>query len=184
MVRRFPNQNEPASPIEAARRSLEEFGGTHGPEDVAGCCLALGIQMEQANEFEVACEFYARGIELHPRSGHVRYFLNNNIGYSLNQLRRFTEAEPYCRAAIEVEGRRHNAYKNLGVSLTGQKRYAEAAVHFVQATRACPGDRRALRCLERLVIEAPEILSLVPNLQEDLEDCRTLDERSSSASMN
>jgi tetratricopeptide (TPR) repeat protein len=135
--------------------------------------------MEGLDDYTSACEFYSKGLSLNPQSGFTRYFLNNNIGYSLNQLGRFADAEPYCRAAIEVEERCHNAYKNLGVSLTGQKRYAEASVCFVQATRARPTDRRALLCLERLVTEVPEILSLVPGLEKDLDDCRVLAQGSS-----
>jgi len=181
MVRR---PSEKQSLIEVARNSLEAHSALHDSESVAAFCLRKGIEMEQVDEFDFACEFYAKGIALDPRSEDVRYFLNNNIGYSLNQLRRFDEAEPYCRTAIAIEARRHNAHKNLGVSLTGQKRYAEAAVHFVQATKACPADGRALLCLERLVVEVPEIMVLVPGIQNDLDECRTLRDVQSSPSMN
>ena len=187
MVRRpsNPAEESPApSAIDEVWRGLAELSSTQDPEELAARFLRLGIQMEGLEDFASACEFYSKGLSLDPQSAHTRYFLNNNIGYSLNQLRRFADAEPYCRTAIEVEGRRHNAYKNLGVSLTGQKRYAEASVCFVQATRACPGDRRALLCLERLVTEVPEILSLVPGLEKDLDECRVLGHMGSSPSRN
>jgi len=184
-----PDQGDPSdevgpAAIEAVQRRLEELSGTVPPETMARRCLVWGVDMESASQFELACAFYSKGISLDPRNSDLRYFLNNNLGYSLNQLGRFTDGEPYCRAAIEINAARHNAYKNLGVSLTGQKRYAEAAVPFVQAARACPADRRALHCLERLVSEVPEVLSLVPDLRSCIEECRELELKSSSPSKN
>jgi len=126
-----PDQGDPSdevgpAAIEAVQRRLEELSGTVPPETMARRCLVWGVDMESASQFELACAFYSKGISLDPRNSDLRYFLNNNLGYSLNQLGRFTDGEPYCRAAIEINAARHNAYKNLGVSLTGQKRYAEA----------------------------------------------------------
>jgi tetratricopeptide (TPR) repeat protein len=144
-------------------------------EGRAVCCLRLGLEMEDLEDFAAAVRWYSKGVLLEPLNGHLRYFLNNNLGYSLNQLGQFAEAEGYCRSAIGIDGCRHNAYKNLGVSLTGQKLYAEASGYFVKAIRAFPLDRRGLLCLERLLAERPELLSRIPSLQDDLNECRELD---------
>lgn len=161
------------NPLDDANRILEQaLADTDDPEKRAYCCLQLGVLMEEHNAFGSAARWYSRGHALEPLDGPLWYFLNNNLGYSLNQILRFPDAEGYCRAAIAVDGSRHNAYKNLGVSLTGQKRFAEAAASFVKATRTLPADRRALLCLEHLVAARPELLSAVPDLERDLADCR------------
>ena len=59
-----------------------------------------------------------------------------------------SEAEPRCRAAIRIDPQRYNAHKNLGLSLEGLGRYAEAAQAFVEAVRAEASDPRALKHLE------------------------------------
>jgi len=165
-----PGDEESHSSGELARRRLEsELSSTDDPEKQAFYCLKLGALMEDLQDFESAARWYSRGHALEPLDPSVSYFLNNNLGYSLNQLGRFVEAEGYCRIAIEVDGARHNAHKNLGVALNGQKFFAEAAACFVTATRACPQDGRALLLLQKLVAEQPELLSEAPELAKDLE---------------
>ena len=105
------------------------------------------------------------------------YLLNNNLGYSLNQLGRHGEAESYCRAAIAIDAGRHNAHKNLGLSLQGQGKYLEAAQCFLQATQAAPDDLRALGHLEDLLAQHEEIgkehLEILEAAQECRESART-----------
>jgi tetratricopeptide (TPR) repeat protein len=73
----------------------------------------------------------------------------------LNTLNRFDEAEGYCRAAIGIDSRRPNAFKNLGIALRGQHRDADAARCFIQATQADAADARSLKLLESLLAENP-----------------------------
>jgi len=96
---------------------------TGDPEKQAFYWLTLGQLMEQIQDFEKAIECYKQGFRMKPTTSWVWYFINNNLGYSLVQVGLFEEAEPYCRAAIEIDPKRHNAYKNLGLSLQGQKKY-------------------------------------------------------------
>jgi tetratricopeptide (TPR) repeat protein len=81
------------------------------------------------------------------QSSWVGYFLNNNLGYSLVQVGLFEEAEPYLRAAIEIDPQRQNAYKNPGLSLQGQRRYSEAAISYLESVKTCPADPRAFKHL-------------------------------------
>ena len=88
----------------------------------------------------------------------MKYFGNNNLGYSLIQLGRFDEAEDYCLAAIEVNGHRHNAHKNLGLARAGQGRWLDAALSLTEAARLCPEDPRAWLHLQKLLAERPALL--------------------------
>jgi tetratricopeptide (TPR) repeat protein len=85
------------------------------------------------------------------------YFINNNLGFSLNTLGQFAQGEIYCRKAIEVNASRPNAHKNLGIALAGQGEHREAARSFVAATQANAADARAFRLLQDLLRQHPEL---------------------------
>jgi tetratricopeptide (TPR) repeat protein len=120
------------------------------PERRAAVLLRLGILCERANRFEAAAKVYETGLTFEPKDWGTSYFLKNNLGYSLNQLGRFAEGEACCRAAIHRDPLRHNAWKNLGVALEGQRHFGEAAEAFVHAIRICPQDPRALAHLGQM----------------------------------
>jgi len=136
-------------------------------EHKAGCVLAMGQTMEQVGDYESAVRYYREAFGLEPLNTGTWYFINNNLGYSLNTLNRFEEGERFCRAAIEIDRQRPNAFKNLGIALQGQQKFAEAAHCFVQATQADASDPRSLKLLEELEAEHPEL-----ELEADLECCR------------
>ena len=92
------------------------------------------------------------------------YFLNNNLGYCLNQFGMHAEAIPFCLAAIGINPRRYNAYKNLGVALQGQGEYSKAADAYIEATRICPWDGRALNHLEEMVSREKERILDIGNI--------------------
>jgi len=60
-------------------------------------------------------------------------------------------------AAIAIDVQRPNGFKNLGMALRGQGRFAEAAECFVKATQADASDVRALKLLEELLEQHPEL---------------------------
>jgi tetratricopeptide (TPR) repeat protein len=128
-----------------------------GPAQRAHCLLSMGQVRELSRDYDAAAETYARAFELEQEPDIVWYFLNNNLGYCLNQLGRHKEAAGYCRAAIRIDKRRHNAHKNLGVALQGLTRYAEAAKSYLRAAKACPEDERALGHMMDLVTTHPEV---------------------------
>ncbi len=141
---------------------------TSDSEKQASYYLAIGQLMEKRMDFQAAIDFYTQVIALNPTARNLRYFANNNIGYSLNQLGHHAEAEPYCRSAIEVDPDRHNAYKNLGVSLEGQGDYLNAAEAYLRAVEKEAGDPRALAHLRELLGRHPEILEQRPDLKDRL----------------
>jgi len=145
---------------------------TDDPERRAAYWLALGQIMEQVNNFQGAVKYYKRAFSLEPTQSETWYLINNNLAYSLIQLSEFDEAEPYCRAAIEIAPRKPNAYKNLGLALEGQARYPEAAKVYLLAVRANSGDPRALHLLEALLEQQPHVTSEVPELFDLLEKSR------------
>lgn len=145
---------------------------THDPEKQASYYLATGQLMEQIGDFESAVKFYGQAFSMEPANNQIWYLINNNLGYSLVQLGQFEDAEPYCRAAIEIEPRRYNAHKNLGLSLQGQGHYPEAALSYIESVKANHGDIRALLHLIKLMMTHPEISDEIPNLDEQVRKFR------------
>lgn len=142
------------------------------PDIAATCYLTLGQFMEQVREYRAALAFYAQAYALEPVEPNTAYYVHNNLGYCLNRLERYEEAESYLRAAIEIDPKRQNAYKNLGVSLEKQGRCAEAAQCYIQGIEADASDARALWHLEELVSDHPEVAQAIPDLFLQLERCR------------
>lgn len=119
--------------------------------------LALGGLMEEVDNYEEAISYYRQAEVLNPNTKKAKYFINNNLGYCLNIMGGYSEAGKHCRAAIEIDPSRHNAYKNLGVSLEGQGNFIEAAKCYIKATQLEPGDDRASNLLEKLAQKHLEI---------------------------
>jgi tetratricopeptide (TPR) repeat protein len=147
--------------------TLEEHPGTR-----ARCFLTMGQLFEKKRDFTAAVAAYSRAFTLPARENDTWYLLNNNLGYSLNQMGRQVEAEAFCRAAIAIDPDRHNAHKNLGLSLQGQGRYLEAAHCLLRAAQARPEDFRALDHLEDLLAQHDEIGRDHPEILEAAQECR------------
>lgn len=126
-------------------------------EKKAHCVLAMGQMMEAVQDYEAAVRYYKEALALEPVQTEVWYFINNNLGFSLNTLGHFTEGEKYCRKALEVDPSRPNAHKNLGIALARLGDYAGAAQCFVRATQANAADPRAFRLLQNLLCDHPEL---------------------------
>ena len=107
-------------------------------EKRAECFLLLGSECEKADDYGIAARLYRLGIECGPIEIGTRYFLHNNLGYCLNRLRQHDEAEQMCLAAIGIDPRRFNAYKNLGLARQGQGKYPGAAALFLKAAHIFP----------------------------------------------
>ena len=131
-----------------------------------------GQFMEQIGDFVKAVEYYQKAFALEPGNPRIWYFIHNNLGYSLNQLGRFSEGERFCRTAIKINPRMHNAYKNLAIALEGQGNYLEAAEYYIQATQYNAADSRALHHLENLLKQQPQLLNENPELVDQLEECQ------------
>jgi tetratricopeptide (TPR) repeat protein len=133
--------------------------------------LSMGQTLERSGDHRAALHIYSRAFDLPQKPDLVWYFLNNNLGYCLNQEGRYQEADKHCHAAIEIDPKRHNAYKNLGLALQGLGRYSEAAESLMAAAIACPEYGRAHGNLEDLIAAHPEILEQDPGLLERLRIC-------------
>jgi tetratricopeptide (TPR) repeat protein len=64
--------------------------------------LKMGSIMERIDDYEAAITFYKQAFSLEPLDSGVSYFIHNNLGYCLNRVKRHSEAEPYCLAAIKI----------------------------------------------------------------------------------
>ena len=141
---------------DAATRLLEGFIElSKDPEQSAHCHLALGQIATDEQRHEAALNHFSAALEVAPKRRKVVYVLHNNIGYCLNSLGRFTEGERHCRAAIEIDWTRASGYRNLGVSLNGQKNILGAAWALVEAVKAEEADHRARELLEKLLAIHP-----------------------------
>ncbi|MEI7672355.1 MAG: tetratricopeptide repeat protein [Deltaproteobacteria bacterium] len=141
-------------------------------EERAHCILAMGQLMEKHRDYEGAVKYYRQAFEMEPCRTEVWYFINNNLGFSLNQIGMYQEAEPYLKAAIAIDSCRPNAHKNLGLCHVGWGDFAFASRCFVVATQVNASDGRSLKHLEELVQEHPELLVDERDLAEELDACR------------
>jgi tetratricopeptide (TPR) repeat protein len=147
------------------------MANTSDPEKKASYLLAMGSLMEQIQNYEAAIVFYSQALSLEPTNSETWYFINNNLGYCLNIFNKNAEAEPYCRAAIKIDPHKHNAYKNLGISMEGQCKYPEAAVLYIKAVEVNARDPRAFMLLQELVAKHETIQSDIPDIQAQIKKC-------------
>jgi tetratricopeptide (TPR) repeat protein len=166
LARFYSEQKDHLKAIDCLRKLIDLFPDV---ERKASCILAMGQTMEQVNDYEAAIRYYKEALSLEPVQTSTWYLINNNLGFCLNTLGNFAEGESWCRKALEIDPNRHNAYKNLGIARKGMGNCAEAAQCFVSATQANASDSRALKLLEELLIEHPE---LEFEFGDDAEFCR------------
>jgi tetratricopeptide (TPR) repeat protein len=145
---------------------------TDDPEEKGLYFLKMGQFMEQIQDYSSAITYYRQAFSLEPVNSEVWYYINNNLGYCLNYFGKYQEGERYCQAAIKIDPQKHNAYKNLGISLEGQGQYSEAAKLYVAAIRTNAVDDRALGHLENLLAKHNEVSLQIPDIDEQLQNCR------------
>jgi tetratricopeptide (TPR) repeat protein len=138
-------------------------------ENKAHCHLALGQIATDEKRFAVALEHFNCALALRPEKRKVKYVLHNNIGFCLNQLNRFVEAEKHCRIAIDIDWTRASAFRNLGISLKGQGNLIGAAWVLVEAINTDPTDLRARQLVEQLVRKHPGLTVQCPWLSGSLD---------------
>ena len=142
--------------IDSAVRLLEDFIKiSKDVEQAAHCYLALGQIATDEQRHEPALSYFIAALALAPKKRKVLYVLHNNIGYCLNSLGRFTDGERHCREAIAVDWTRASGYRNLGLSLNGQKDIIGASWALVEAVKADEADNRARVLLEKLLALHP-----------------------------
>lgn len=130
----------------------------NNPEAKAFALIKLGSFDEKQEDWINAVEAYTQAVAAGSSDPFVQYFAHNNLGFSLIQLGQFDKAEEYCVAAINIDEKRYNAHKNLGLVRQGQERWREAAFCFAEAYRLCPQNKRAWHLLSALMTAHPEIL--------------------------
>jgi tetratricopeptide (TPR) repeat protein len=139
------------------------------PDEAARAHLTLGCVHEHESNWEAAIASYRQVLACDPEDTAVKYFGNNNLGYSLIQLGRFDEAEDCCLAAVDVDVHRHNAHKNLGLVYQGQGRWLDAALSFLTAYELNPRDPRAWHHLEQVLAARPVLLKQSGSLRAGVE---------------
>jgi Flp pilus assembly protein TadD len=157
--------------VDAAVALLQQYLKRSGSDDErkAHCYLALGQIATDDQRLESALAHFHAALRLGPTAKRLLYVLQNNLGYCLNRLGRFAEGEEHCRIAIQVDGKRASAYRNLGISLQGQAHAIDAAWAFVEAVKAEPSDDRARALLEKFVAEHPAAVVRCPWIADGLQ---------------
>ncbi len=149
---------------DAAVGLLEDFLKKKVADDEkkAHCQLALGQIATDDQRLESALEHFKAALAFAPRKKKIAYVIHNNIGYCLNRLGRFADAERHCRTAIEINWKRASGYRNLGVSLQGQGELTGAAWALVEAVKLEVSDERARALLEKFIAEHPAMIVQCP----------------------
>ncbi len=137
-------------------------------EKKAHCQLALGQIATDDQRLESALEHFQAALAFEPRKKRIAYVIHNNIGYCLNRLGRFADAERHCRTAIEINWKRASGYRNLGISLEGQGELTGAAWALVEAVKLEISDERARALLEKFIAEHPAIIVRCPWIAQGL----------------
>jgi len=141
---------------------------SNDPEHKAHCHLALGQIATDEHCLDTAVYHFGQALRLDPKKPKVVYVLHNNLGYCLNHLGRFGEAEGHCRVAIGIDSRRASAYRNLGLSLEGQGDFVGAAWALVESLKVDGSDDRARDVLKKLLATKPWLVLQCPWIEEGL----------------
>lgn len=144
---------------------------TDDPEKLGVGHLALGSIEESRGDYAAAAQRYRVALAMEPCSTPTWYFIHNNLGYSLNQLKEYSSAIPYLQKALEIDPGRPNAYKNLGLAYEALGELEKAAELFIAATQVNAADSRSLKHLISLVEANPALEVDIPNLRERIEAC-------------
>lgn len=120
--------------------------------------LYRGLGHENDENWPAAIACYEEVVEAENCDTEIRYFGYNNMAYSLVQLGRYDEAEPNCLAAIAINPRQYNAYKNFGLARQGQGRLFEAVLCFMTA-HLLSSDPRAWHLLQAIITAHPEMVT-------------------------
>ena len=145
-------------------------------EVTAHLLVREGSYCEGVRDFAGALKFYEKSLSYKVEDNGLRYYRLNNLGFCMNYLGRFIEAEPILREAIGIDPSRYNAFKNLGVCLEHREQYEEAARCFLKSSQLYKSDGRAVLHLKRLVERHPTLLSL-PELADFIGSQRADDEK-------
>lgn len=131
--------------------------GTDNVDRMAFHYLNLGRLMEQADDYVTAISYYSKALALETSDMRTRYFIHNNLGFCLNVIGKYDEAEKLLEEAIRIDPSRQNAYKNRGIALEGQNRYEEAVLLYMRGMVVNPHDPRACQHLESLLSKHKDI---------------------------
>ena len=171
LVKFYSITGRPSKAIRYIQRLLKLAETT---EAQAALYLSLGQLLEQLQDYDSAILCYSRALAMEPVNQQIWFLIHNNLGYCLNILGEFEDAEACLREAIRIDPERHNAYKNLGIALEGQGRSLEAVNCYVDAVRANPYDPRALKLMENLLDREKWILAENPSLANRLKACQAV----------
>jgi len=171
MANTFKSQRSYGQAIFCYRELLQRTADTQA--NIA-YLFALGEIMGKMHDYENAVSYYQEAANLCHVVSDVSYWINNNMGFSLCMLRRFSEAEKYCRLAIEINSGRINAFINLGISMEGQGKFREAINNYITAIKIDAKDIRAMNLFEIIIEKHPE---LKEEYYDRLEACRNLVEK-------
>jgi tetratricopeptide (TPR) repeat protein len=139
---------------------LQILGELHGLPFMQPAAVELylkeGSVCESMLEYARAIEYYNKGIMAYAAMVKPKdkcgYWLFNNNSFCHDYEKLFPEAQRLAEKAISIDNKRHNAWKNRGISLEHQGDYVEAAASYLVSFIQCGGgeDPRPMMHLKRI----------------------------------
>jgi tetratricopeptide (TPR) repeat protein len=117
-----------------------------GPDDRARCFLVMGQVFERKMDFPAAVAAYSRAFTLPARENDTWYLLNNNLGFSLNQIGRHEEAEHCLLRAAQARPEDFRALDHLEDLLAQHDEIGRDHPEILEAAQEC---REAARTSKR-----------------------------------
>lgn len=133
------------------------FDNSPANDKVGVFLMHEGSICEGAIDFEIAAKFYLASLKYEFDAVECKYLKLNSLGFCLNYLKRFEEAEKYLRKAVEYSPKQYNAWKNLGVSLEHMGQHEGALECYIKAIHFSQGEIRSKKHLVRLVFRHPNL---------------------------
>src|SRR5512140_1287494 len=93
------------------------------PEALADNYVKLGELYHQSQDFERASQAYRRALALEPTERRNWYKCHHSLAVCLFMMKQYREAEGYLRRSIEIEPKWHDAYRDLGLTLSALGEY-------------------------------------------------------------
>ncbi len=165
-----------AKTMKTGQKYTEEIAGgivgifkrhASGPElsgQTAQKLMLEGSNCEWVGDYQGSVWFYKACLEFKTNDRGLSFYRLNNLGFCLNFIKKFKEAEAYLHTANELMPKKYNAWKNLGVSLEHQGITEETAKCYMRAINMSNAEKRSVKHLMRLIARHPE-LNALPEVQ-------------------
>jgi len=151
-------QGDSAAAIAAYQKALEIHPG------YAVALNNLGVAYSARGEFAAAIQTFETALQMHPDAAELHY----DFGNTLVRCGRWEEGVREYQQAVQLAPSART-YNNLGVALTRQKQWAEAAISYRHALELEPGNAEVLNNLGSALLHQQQYAGAVDCYQQALQ---------------